>query len=113
MGYSVALPVIVSSGKLTGVETTISGDKAVTSLNIGSLDADSATVATLSAAITAGNEGQNHDESEKQCKKFFHNNTPYISFVFLHMFLNTMAGIVFRNYNTILYGYLSIILTVL
>ena len=62
MGYSVALPVIVSSGKLTGVETTISGDKAVTSLNIGSLDADSATVATLSAAITSGNEGWNYGD---------------------------------------------------
>ena len=63
--------------------------------------------------VVAGSKRKYHYEGEKQCKKFFHNNTPYISFVFLHMFLNTMAGIVFRNYNTILYGYLSIILTVL
>ena len=63
--------------------------------------------------VVAGSKRKYHYEGEKQCKKFFHNNTPYISFVFLHMFLNTMADIVFRNYNTILYGYLSIILTVL
>ena len=56
LGYSVALPVVVATGKLEEVVTTISGDKAVTSLALGSLAPASAKVADLSAAIVANNE---------------------------------------------------------
>ena len=59
LGYSVALPVVVATGKLEEVVTTISGDKAVTSLALGSLAPASAKVADLSAAIVANNEGWN------------------------------------------------------
>ena len=62
LGYSVALPVVVATGKLEEVVTTISGDKAVTSLALGSLAPASAKVADLSAAIVANNEGWNYGD---------------------------------------------------
>lgn len=62
LGYSVAMPVVVSSGKLPAVKTTLSGGNAVSdvvlptaSISAGSLDAIK--VKALSAAIVAGNEG--------------------------------------------------------
>ena len=62
LGYSVALPVVVATGKLEEVVTTISGDNAVTSLALGSLAPASAKVADLSAAIVANNEGWNYGD---------------------------------------------------
>jgi len=62
LGYSVALPVVVASGKLVPVTATISSDKVVSNLNIGTMTVDGAKVKDLSAAIIAGNEGWNYGD---------------------------------------------------
>lgn len=62
LGYSVALPVVVASGKLSAVTSSIQSGKLVSDLNIGSLAVASAKVSELSAAIIAGNEGWNYGD---------------------------------------------------
>ena len=57
LGYSVALPVIVASGKLMAITTTVDGSNAISDLQIGSLAPASAKVSELSAAIIANNDG--------------------------------------------------------
>lgn len=62
LGHSVALPVVVASGKLTSVSTTINGSNAVSSLKVGSLSMASAKIKDLSAAIIAGNDGWSYGD---------------------------------------------------
>ena len=55
LGYSIALPVIIASGKLPEVTAVIDGANLVSNLAVGSLDFTTATIADLSAAIVDNN----------------------------------------------------------